>query len=176
MLDIHLPLPIKFICGFIYTTEEIYQNAKKYLERKFGPIDFESERINFNFTDYYCPEMGKPLSRRFISFNKLRKSEQFVNTKLYCVKLEKKFAVNLHRRINIDPGYINEAKLILTTTKDFAHRIHLGKGIFAEATLSYLKDHFSEIPTTFPDYRTPQYKEIFFNIRKIYRQQIHIDK
>lgn len=167
-----MPLPVKFICGFIYTTEEIYQGTKKKLERKFGPIDFESERIDFTSTEYYYPEMGKPLSRRFISFKKLRKPEQFVNIKLYCVKLEKKFALNLHRRINIDPGYINEAKLILTTTKDFAHRIYLGKGIYAEVTLSYLNGCFSEFPTTFPDYRTPRYKKIFFNIRKIYRQQI----
>jgi len=176
MLETYLPLPVKFICAFIYTTEKIYQNTKKYLERKFGPIDFESEKIDFTFTEYYHPEMGKPLSRRFISFKKLRKPEQFVNIKLYCLKLEKKFALNLHRRINIDPGYINEAKLILTTTKDFAHRIYLGKGIYAEVTLSYLKNNFSEVPTTFPDYRTPQYKKIFFNIRELYRQQIHTDK
>ncbi len=173
MLDIHLPLPVKFICGFIYTTEEIYQNTKKCLERKFGSIDFESKRIDFSFTNYYHLEMGEPLSRRFISFEKLRKSEQFVDIKLYCIKLEKKFAPNSQRQINIDPGYVNEAKLILTTTKDFAHRIHLGKGIYAEVTLSYLKDYFSEIPTTFPDYRTPEYKEIFFNIRKIYREQLN---
>ena len=172
MLEIHLPLPVKFISGFIYTTESIYQSTKKYLERNFGPIDFESERIDFTFTEYYCPEMGKPLSRRFISFKKLRKPEHFVNIKLYCIKLEKKFAINLHRRINIDPGYINEAKLILTTTKDFAHRIYLSKGIYAEVTLTFLKDQFSEAPTTFPDYRTPQYKKIFFNIREIYRQQL----
>ncbi|MDP8289513.1 MAG: DUF4416 family protein [Candidatus Susulua stagnicola] len=176
MLDIHLPLPVKFISGFIYTTEKVYQNTKKYLEKKFGPIDFESRRIDFNFTTYYHPEMGTPLSRRFISFEKLRKPEQFVDIKLYCIKLEKKFALNLQRQINIDPGYINEAKLILTTTKDFAHRVYLGKGIYGEVTLTYLKDYFSEIPTTFPDYRTPEYKEIFFNIRKIYRQQIHTNK
>jgi len=176
MLQIHLPLPVKFICGFIYSTEKIYQSTKKYLERKFGPIDFECERIDFTFTEYYHPEMGKPLSRRFVSFKNLRKSDQFVNIKLYCIKLEKKFALSLHRRINIDPGYVNEAKLILTTTKDFAHRIHLGKGIYAEVTLYYLKDCFSYVPTTFPDYRTPQYKKIFFDIRKIYRQQIRINK
>ncbi len=171
-----MPLPVKFICGFIYTTEKVYQEAKKVLERKFGSIDFESERIDFDFTEYYYPEMGKPLSRRFISFKKLRKPEQFVKIKLDCIKLEKKFALGLHRQINIDPGYINEAKLILTTTKDFAHRIYLGKGIYAELTLSYVNDHFSEVPTTFPDYRTSQYKEIFSQIRRIYRQQIQVNK
>jgi len=172
MLQFQLPGPVKFICGLIYTTEEIYQNTKIILEKKFGRIDFESEKIDFNFTDYYYPEMGKPLTRKFISFEKLRKPEQFVDIKLYCVKLERKFALNRHRRMNIDPGYLNEAKLVLTTTKDFAHRIYLGRGVYAEVTLSYLKDNFVEFSTTFPDYRTPQYKKIFLNIRKAYRQQI----
>lgn len=176
MLEIHFPLPVKFICGFIYTTESVYHDTKRYLEKRFGPTDFESGKIDFNSTEYYHPEMGKPLSRRFLSFKKLRKPDQFATIKLYCIKLEKKFALNSQRQINIDPGYLNEAKLVLTTTKDFAHRIYLGRGIFAEITLTYLKDHFSENPTTFPDYRTQKYKEIFLNIRKIYRQQIQITK
>ncbi len=172
MLKTQLPLPVKFICVFIYTTEEIYQRAKVILEKKFGKVDFESEKIDFNYTDYYCPEMGKPLFRRFISFKKLRRPEQFISVKLYCVKLEKKFALNSRRRINIDPGYLTDAKLVLTTTKNFSHRIYLGKGVYAEVTLRYLKDNFSEFSTTFPDYRTLNYKAIFLNIRKIYHRQI----
>ena len=172
MHKIQLPAPVKFICGFIYTCEKIYQDTKIILEKKFGEIDLESERIDFNSTDYYYSEMGKPLFRHFISFKKLRRPEQFIAIKLYCVKIEKKFALDSRRKINIDPGYLNEAKLVLTTTKDFSHRLHLGKGIYAEVTLRYLKNSFSEFPTTFPDYRTSRYKEIFLNIRKIYRLQI----
>ena len=171
MLKIQKPAPVKFICGFIYTTEKIYQNTKIILEKKFGKIDFESERSDFDSTDYYYPEMGKPLFRHFISFKKLRRPEQFIAIKLYCIRLEKKFALDSRRRINIDPGYLNEAKLVLTTTKDFFHRLHLGKGIYAEVTLRYHKNSFSEFSTTFPDYRTSKYKEIFLNIRKIYRRQ-----
>lgn len=172
MLHLQLPKPVKFICGFIYTTEEIYQNTKIILEKKFGRIDFESKKIDFDFTNYYYPEMGKPLTRKFISFEKLRKPDKFVDIKLYCVKLERKFALNQCRRINIDPGYLNEAKLVLTTTKDFAHRIYLGNGVYAEVTLSYSGNDFVEFSTTFPEYRTPQSKKIFLDIRKVYRQQI----
>ena len=172
MLKVQLPAPVKFICGFIYTTEKIYQDTKIILEKKFGEIDFESEKIDFNSTGYYYPEMGKPLSRHFISFKKLRRPEQVIAIKLYCIRLEKKFALNSRRKINIDPGYLNEAKLVLTTTKDFSHRLHLDKGVYAEVTLRYLNNSFSEFSTTFPDYRTSRYKEIFLNIRKIYRRQI----
>ena len=41
------------------------------------------------------------------------------------------------RPINIDPGYVTEAKLVLATTKDRDHRIYLGEGIYGEVTLFY---------------------------------------
>lgn len=172
MLELRYPLPVKFICGFIYSREETYQSVKNILIRKYGDIDFESEAIEFTYTDYYCPEMGKPLWRRFVSFQHLQDSESFVAIKLYAIRLEKKFARNKKRSVNIDPGYLTEAKLVLTTTKDYSHRIYLGRGIFAEVTLSFREGSFCDFPFTFPDYRTARYKEILTNIRHIYQQQL----
>lgn len=172
MLHIQLPLPVKFISTFIYRDETTYTKVKSLLERKFGRVDFESQKIKFDFTDYYYEEMGKPLFRRFISFEKLRKIPDFVNIKLFCIKLEKKFSRANKRIINIDPGYLNEAKLVLTTTKDFSHRLYLDKGIYAEVTLYYANKTFIHFSTTFPDYRTPQYINILLSIRKIYSKQI----
>lgn len=173
MLKKIFPLPVKFLCGFIYPQENIYEKTKNVLVKKFGKIDIESETINFNFTDYYSEEMGGNLFRRFISFEKLRNPSDFISIKCFCVNIEKKTAVNGKRKINIDPGYINEAKLVLTTTKDFSHRIYLGKGIYAEVTLQYRNNRFVESAATFPDYRTLEYKNIFLKIRDTYRQQIH---
>ena len=34
------------------------------------------------------------------------------------------------RPVNLDPGYIEQAKVILASTKNFYHRIYLGGGIF----------------------------------------------
>jgi len=172
MFKRQLPLAVKFIAGFIYPQEEIYLKAKRNLEDKFGPIDFESQTINFDFTDYYYPEMGKPLFRRFISFRRLQRLSCFPNIKLFCMKIEKKYSLNQKRRINIDPGYINESKLVLTTTKDFSHRVYIGKNIYAEVTLYYKEKKYFDLPTTFPDYRTEEYKNIFYAIRDIYRQNI----
>ena len=154
MFTKQIPLPVKFISGFIYSKENTYLETKAILEKKFGKIDFESQPIDFTFTDYYNQEMGQPLTRRFLSFEKLQKCEKFVDIKLFCLKVEKKFAPGDRRIINIDPGYINEAKLVLTTTKDFSHRIYLGKGVYGEVTLRFEKGAFCELPTTFPDYRT----------------------
>lgn len=172
MLIIQKPLPVKFICGFLYRDETVYSQIKCLLKKRFGNTDFESQAIAFTFTDYYEKEMGANLLRRFISFEKLRQTSDFVQIKLYCLKLEKSFAKNSKRRINIDPGYINEAKLVLTTTKDFSHRIHLGKGVFAEVTLQFRNGAFCDSATTFPDYRTDNYKQIFKQIRELYQKNI----
>ncbi len=163
---------VKFICGFIYTAENIYTLAKTDLLKKFGPVDFESPVIDFNFTDYYYPEMGRPLLRRFVSFKKLKNPGDFIKIKKTCLKVEKKYRREGKRRVNIDPGYINEAKLVLTTSKDFSHRIYLGRGVYAEVTLYFYNGKFCDFPTTFPDYRTGLYKGIFQSIRDIYRQNI----
>ncbi|MDD3296665.1 MAG: DUF4416 family protein [Candidatus Omnitrophica bacterium] len=172
MLSRRFPLPVKFISGLIYSNEKIYSLVKALLSRRYGKVDFESQPIPFNFTNYYTKEMGPGLTRRFISFSRLRCPADFLKIKLYCLKLEKRFAVNNNRVINIDPGYINEAKLVLLTTKDFSHRVYLDKGIYAEVTLQYRDGSFLEFLTTFPDYRTPQYKEIFSRIRDAYRKDI----
>lgn len=172
MFPTQLPFPVKFICGLIYSQDDVYDKVRDGLEKKFGKIDFESQAINFDFTDYYYAEMDKPLFRKFISFEKLRAPSAFVNIKLNCIKTEKKYSFRGKRKINIDPGYLNEAKLILTTTKDFSHRIYLDKGIYAEATLYFKKGNFCDFPTTFPDYRTLLYKNIFQSIRNIYQKNI----
>ncbi len=171
MLKLNFPKPVKFISGFIYNNEKVYLETKKILSKKFGKTDYESNKINFDSTNYYYPEMGKPLFRKFLSFLHLKDPCQFIEIKLFCLKLEKKFAEKNLRIINIDPGYLNEAKLVLTTTKDFSHRIYLGKGVYAEVTLTFKGGGFSDLPTTFPDYRTDTYKDIFKKIRKIYITQ-----
>ncbi|MCM8830890.1 MAG: DUF4416 family protein [Candidatus Omnitrophica bacterium] len=172
MLQLKYPVWVKYICGFIYSHQNIYNQAKQILIKKFGEIDYESNEIVFNFTNYYSKEMGELLWRRFISFKKLYDPAKLISFKLVCLKVEKKFAINNNRRVNIDPGYISSAKLILATTKDYYHRIYLGKGIYAEVTLHYQNNTFYDFPTTYPDYRTAEYKDIFLKIRAIYQQQI----
>ena len=172
MLKRFFPLAVKFFCGFIYSNEDSYFKAYKILERKFGKIDFASECFNFSFTNYYEEEMGRPLYRRFVSFEALRDPAKFAAIKLFCIKAEKKLVREGKRTINIDPGYINEGKLVLTTTKDYSHRIYVGHGIFEEVTLHYKDTNFQDFPTTYPDYKTPEYKKIFVLIREKYRQQL----
>lgn len=159
---------VKLIIGFIYQDEAVFISTKDKLKRKFGKIDFESLAINFNYTNYYEAEMGKELKRKFISFSKLIPIQRLYCIKLYSNRLETKFLSAKNRQINIDPGYLDSAKLVLASTKDYAHRIFLQKGIFAEITLSFRNNSFSSNDWTYPDYRSKEYIDIFNQIRKLY--------
>jgi hypothetical protein len=159
---------VKLVIGFIYKDEAVFIKAKDWLKKKFGKIDFESAGIDFNCTDHYELEMGKGLKRKFISFSKLISIADLYRVKLYANRLETKFLTAKRRQINIDPGYLDLAKLVLATTKDYAHRIFLRKGIFAEVTLSFRGSSFSANEWTYPDYCSKEYIDIFNQIRKLY--------
>ena len=69
------------------------------------------------------------------------------------------------RRVNIDPGYLDGARLVLASTKDNAHRIYLGEGIFAEVTLCRRKNTWVGFPYTFPDFRSGVYDAFLDDVR-----------
>lgn len=128
----------------------------------------------FDYTDYYNEEFGSPLKRQFISFKKLINPDELAGIKVATNRLEKKLSHNSSRIINIDPGYLDMAKLVLATTKDYKHRIYLSKGIYAEVTLRYENKTFQPWEWSYPDYRTAQYLAIFNQIRQIYSSQIRM--
>ena len=49
--------PVKLIAGFIYLDEEVFKKSKDILEKKYGRIDFESQILPFDLTDYYAEEL-----------------------------------------------------------------------------------------------------------------------
>jgi hypothetical protein len=166
------PEQVKLIIGFIFQNEGFLKKTEGILRRHFGPIDFESPILPFNYTDYYRKEFGSGLSRKFIAFKKLIPSHSLAAIKILTNKIENGFSQKDQRRINIDPGYLTMAKLVLASTKDYNHRIHLNKGIFAEITLTYQNKSFQPLEWTYPDYRSGEYIRVFQQIRNIYAQQI----
>lgn len=169
---IHKPYPVKLITGFIFKQKEILDKAITILEKYFGKIDFKSEILPFIYTDYYEKELGKDLKRNFISFKRLINPENLSKIKIITNRIEQKLSYKQHRLINIDPGYVDLAKLVLASTKDYKHRIYLGKGIYAEVTLFYQDRSFRYWEWTYPDYKTEAYINIFNRIRTIYAEQI----
>ena len=73
------------------------------------------------------------------------------------------------RPLNLDPGYITEAKLVLASTKDRDHRLYLDRGIFAECTLHYRQGIWQLRPWTYPDYQRADYHAFFLACRDYLR-------
>jgi hypothetical protein len=143
---------VKLFCGIIFSDEHIKQDSFHALENKFGKIDFISDTMPFDFSSYYNPEMGQNLKRLWISFENLIFSSALASIKVFTNSLEDSFAVNCKRQINIDPGYITPANVVLATTKDYSHRIYLDNGIYGEVTTIYKKNGYIKLPWSYPDY------------------------
>ena len=174
MGQIKMYSPVKLIVGMITADVSLFTSAGQKLSEQFGEIDLHSAVIPFDYTDYYDGEMGQNLQRQFISFKSLIPADTLAETKIFTNELEEQFFFEntKNRRINLDPGYVSASKMILASTKDHAHRIYLGKGIFAEITLRYYHKTFQPWEWTYPDYRTEEYIDVFNQIRKIYMQQL----
>ncbi len=168
---VKLVIPI-LISKLLY--ENLFGEILLKLKKRFGEIDFLSEVLEFNFTDYYDLEMGKDIFRIFVSFKNLINKDELPDIKIFTNKLEEEYfgEFNFKRPLNLDPGYIELSKLILASTKNFYHRIYLKGGIYAEVTLFYSNRKWNNLQWTFPDYRTEKYKEILTKIRKIYKKQL----
>ncbi|MCM8766584.1 MAG: DUF4416 family protein [Candidatus Omnitrophica bacterium] len=164
--------PVKIFCGLIYREDIIVEQSKEKLIEKWGEIDIEEGPFLFDFTDYYEGEMGKDLKRKFVSFENLYFPENVYEWKIYTNQIEEMFTEQDKRKINIDPGYIDNSKVILLSTKDYYHRIYIGKGIFAEVTLYYSKGKYNFLNWTYPDYRSENYMNFFLRMREKYRQQV----
>jgi hypothetical protein len=74
------------------------------------------------------------------------------------------------RRVNIDPGYLSASQLVLASTKPFAHRIYIERGIWAEVTLLFKQGSFTSLPWTYPDYAA--HIPLFNAWRERYKQQM----
>jgi hypothetical protein len=73
--------------------------------------------------------------------------------------------------VNIDPGIITLNNLQLLTTKNFAHRIYLGEGIYCELTMLFSKSGVRYLEWTYPDYKTKEAEEFFIESRKKLKKQ-----
>jgi len=76
------------------------------------------------------------------------------------------------RRVNLDPGTLDGARLLLASTKGQAHRIYLRDGIFAEVTLCRRKGKWERFFYTFPDFKSGIYDGWLEKVREDWKDQI----
>ena len=137
--------------------------------QQWGPVALESPLFRFDQTDYYEPTMGRDLRKTFFAFSRPIDPVRLVNVKLQTNRWEEDFAASGQysepRPLNLDPGYLTLGKLVLASTKDFAHRIYIQRGIYAEVTLYYRHRRWEHHQFTFADYRRDDYQEFFSECR-----------
>ena len=126
------------------------------LDKEFGRAPQQLGPIPFTFTAYYQKEMGPGLHKRYLVFEQAFRREDLAAVKLRTNEWEQQFAHAHGRTVNIDPGYLSSDKLVLASTKDFYHRIHLSDGIYAEVTLHYRAGRYRHFSWTYADYQAPE--------------------
>jgi hypothetical protein len=169
MWKLQAPKPAKLIIGILAADEECLTAAVEAINANFGKTDFVSDPWPFDQTDYYKDQTGENILRQFVSIEKLVDPGKLAKIKLKTNKLEQKLAEqsasDLLRPVNLDPGLIEPSKLILATTKNYSHRIYIGKKIFAEVTLIYDKGAWRPFDYTYPDYKQDCYHDFFSKVR-----------
>ncbi len=170
----HLKEPERAILftGLLYHDEHWCDRAIEGLVQLWGPVVFVTEPMPWEHSEYYREELGWPIHRRFVLFDRLVDPSEIVEFKLQSNALEQRLSVQGKRTVNIDPGYITLSKLVLATTKNYAHRVYLGKGIYAEVTLYYIKGSFVPHRFTYQDYATEAYIAVFERMRQHLKQRI----
>lgn len=170
------PKRVKIFCGLIGREASI-RGVLDHLVRELGEIDCETDVLEFDSTDYYAREMGSDLKRKWVAFCSLRERGYLARAKHLCVELELRLADDGNRTINIDPGYVDDAQVVLATTKNFAHRLYIGMGYYAEPTLIYVKGEggYRPLEWTYPDYKTVRALRFFRDVRCEYLRQVKRD-
>ena len=166
------PKPAKLFVSIIAGSAAHIAEILSELVGHYGILDFVSELLAFDYTDYYYPEMGQPLYRRFASFDDLISQEDLAQIKVHTNLLEIEQSVGGNRRVNIDPGYLLAERLVLASGKNYAHRIYMSNGIYADLTLVYRDRDYRPLAWTYPDYAEIKVRSWLRALRKKYLLQL----
>jgi len=171
MGQIRHPEPVKLVCGVLAADAGLLTGVREALGTALGPIDLTSEVWPFTATDYYAAQTGPAIVRQFLSVAEAIDPGELARVKRRTNELETELAAagpgsGWPRPVNLDPGYVAADKLVLATTKNYAHRVYLRDGIYAEVTLRWLKGRWAPWPWTYPDYADPRYHAFFTEVRE----------
>jgi hypothetical protein len=160
------------IAGVLAASPALLAAAADRVAAEIAPLASASARTDWRHTDFYRAEMGGELWRQFVAFDTRIDPTELAALKRRTNAIEDHFVGPGGRRVNLDPGYLDLARVVLATTKDAAHRIAIGEGIFAEATLRFVDGRFAPWPYTYPDYADPAALEFFTAVRARFRAEV----
>lgn len=163
--------PCLLFIGMLFSASEILDVVQRRLEEAFGPLLLSSPITPWDYSDYYADELGTPLFRKFLFFRDAIDPGILADIKIRTNEIEAEFSANGKRRVNLDPGYLSSSKIVLASTKDYAHRIYLGKGIYGEVTLYFQGGQYRPHLFTYRDYAEKAYADMFAHVRGLFRKQ-----
>ncbi|KJU85414.1 GTP-binding protein [Candidatus Magnetobacterium bavaricum] len=154
-------------CGLLYFNSVVCDVAIGALAGAFGRVALQSEEFQWDYYRHYADELGHPIYRCFIVIEGLFDSGAIADVKCRTNELENDLSISGKRQVNIDPGYITLAKVVLASTKNYAHRVYLRDGIYAEVTLLYnTRGTYMSHLFTYPDYKEPATIKFLLQARK----------
>lgn len=178
MSRIRAPKPVKLFIGMLSSDPELVEACVRRLCDDFGPVGLRSADAPWEHTGYYDDEMGGGLRRTFFVFERLIDPGDLARIKNFTNSIEEetgiRSAAGTRRRVNLDPGYVTEAKVVLASAKDFSHRVYIGGNIYAEVTLRYDKNMRGFVPLehTYPDFRPDATRALFNTARDLLRDTL----
>jgi len=176
MWELKKPNKVKLIIGILAADRKCLLASMEAIEDKFDKVDLVSDVWPFTQTDYYKDQTGPNILRQFVSIERLIDPAKLSKIKHKTNRLEQKLAAKLGlplpRPVNLDPGIIEPSKLVLASTKNYSHRIYIGRKMYAEVTLVFDKGSWRPLASTYPDYRQQCYFEFFEKVRTRLLEQL----
>lgn len=172
MASPQLPLSVKLFIAVLFKERAALERARRLFIERWGPIDFEGSDHLFDTTDYYEYEMGKPLYRRLVSFERLALPVDMVDMKLSCNAIEDGLRESNSRTINCDCGYLDHNKVVLASAKEAGQKIYIDKGIYADLSGRYKDGKYRSFEWSFPDFKDGRYDADLARMRSVYLGQL----
>jgi hypothetical protein len=160
------PAAVQPVAGVLAASPALLDAARDALASSVAAIALASEPALWTRSDYYRREMGAALWRQYLAFDAAMAPHELAELKRRTNALEDRWRGAPGRAVNLDPGYLDLLRVVLASTKDAAHRVAIGDGIYAEATLHFVRGRFAPWPYTYPDYAGDDALDFFSRVRE----------
>jgi len=164
--------PVALFIGILFTDENILKKVLSTIHSRFGEMPIASEQIEFAYTHYYEKEMGSPIYRMWIGSPEPRDPSELAGWKLISDEIEKENSNDGKRTINLDPGFVGLAKVVLASFKDHPQRLLHHRGVFAEIELIFQNGSWRDVPWTYRDYKDKPAKDFLLSLRTALHERL----
>ncbi len=160
MAETRIIEPVVRFCAVISRHAEAIQWAIDRLAASWGGIAMRADAVSFDAHGFYAETMGDELRQVLVMLDGFVDPGGLADWKHLTMDWEREYAAASEhaepRPLNLDPGYVTQAKMVLATIKDRDHRIYLTRGMFAEVTLNYVGKRWVHHRWTYPSYRSDE--------------------